>query len=439
MVRTPWGDASQLREKMLPPGRGTPREAVLESQRRRLFAAMVAAVSERGYEATRVEDLLELSGVSRKAFYELFENKEGCFVAAVEALIGGTIAAVARTDGQPPGVRRAREIFDSFIGLIVAQSAASRMCFVEIYAAGAEAATMVERTTDAFEAFASERLAEIPGREEMPPEIVRALIGGLQKVIHKRLYRGEEAELPSLAPQLWEWGLSYPPPPQPLRRQRHRLRRPPRPHDGYDETERLLRALAAVVAEKGYPATTVGDIATQASISLSTFYEHFEGKQEAMLAALDSGSAQMLAAVLPAFRRAPGWPQAVRGAFEAMFAFGAAEPDYTRLGAVEVYSAGMQALAHRDQVMEGLEALLAPGYEVAKEAQAIAAEAAGGAVYALVYDQVKARGAASLPEIAPLATYIALCPFLGAEEACAVANREEGELSAPGSCGSGSS
>ncbi|HXV05705.1 MAG TPA: TetR/AcrR family transcriptional regulator [Solirubrobacterales bacterium] len=431
MVRTPWGDASQLREKMLPPGRGTPRSEVRENQRRRLFAALVAAVSERGYEATRVEDLIELSGVSRKAFYELFENKEDCLLVAVQELIEPTIAAIARSNGRPADLAQAREVFDAFLRLIVEQSAAARMCFVEIYGAGAGAAGTLERTGGAFEAFASEQLALLPGRDGMPPQMIRALIGGLHKVIHKRLYRREEEELLELAPQLWEWGLSYLPPPQPLQRPQRRSRRPGRPHDGYDETERLLRTLAAVVAEKGYPATTVGDIAKRASISLSTFYEHFEGKQEAMLAALDSGSAQMLAAVLPAFRRAPGWPQAVRGAFEAMFAFGAAEPAYTRLGAVEVYPAGKQALAHRDQVMEGLEALLTPGYEVAKGAPAIAAEAVGGAVYALVYDQVKARGAANLPEIAPLATYIALCPFLGAEEACAVANREEGELSAP--------
>ena len=63
-----------------------------------------------------------------------------------------------------------------------------------------------------------------------------------------------------------------------------------------------------------------------------------------MLAALDSGSAQMLAAALPAFRRAPDWQQSVRAASEAMFGFGAEEPEYARLGAVEMYAAGKRAL-----------------------------------------------------------------------------------------------
>src|SRR5258708_1082406 len=50
MVRTPWGHSSELRERKLPPGRGTPREEAERNQRERLFAAMVATVAEKGYE-----------------------------------------------------------------------------------------------------------------------------------------------------------------------------------------------------------------------------------------------------------------------------------------------------------------------------------------------------------------------------------------------------
>jgi hypothetical protein len=40
----------------------------------------------------------------------------------------------------------------------------------------------------------------------------------------------------------------------------------------------------------------------------------------------------------------------------------------------------------------------------------------------MIYDQVKRGGAESMQEIAPLATYITLAPFVGAERACEVAN-----------------
>lgn len=422
MVRTPWGDADTLRDRKLRPGQRLPAKEVARNQRERLFAALVAIVAEKGYEATRVEDLLDLSGVSRSAFYEHFADKEGCLLAAVNAFLEPTVREIVEDGERPHGEERARRVLDSLLARIVEQPAAARMCFVEIFAAGPRATESVDRAIDTFQAFVAATYERMPGREGMPPEIVRAVVGGLRKVMHTRLYRGEEAELLELAPQMWDWAVSYPAPPQPLRRPRARVLPKPNRLEGYDQAERILRALAAVVAEKGYPAMTVGDIAGQASISLSTFYAHFADKEEAMLAAVDSGSAQMLATTLPAFRRAPDWPHAVRGAFGSMFAFCAAEPEYTTLGAVDVYAAGKRALEQRDRVMEGMEALLVPGFERQPDAPQIAAEAIGGAIYSMIYDQIKQCGTSSIPEIAPLATYVTLAPFVGAEEACAVAN-----------------
>ena len=100
-----------------------------------------------------------------------------------------------------------------------------------------------------------------------------------------------------------------------------------------------------------------------------------------------------------------------------MFSFGIEEPEYTTLGAIEMYTVGRRALQTRDNVMEGLEALLAPGYELAPDIPAIAAEAIGGAIYTLIHDQVKEKGPESLPELAPMATYMTLTPFVGPNEA----------------------
>src|ERR1700755_2665292 len=95
MTRTPWGDAAELRERKLRPGRGTPRREAERNQRERLFAAMVATVAEKGYEATTVADLVELSGVSRSAFYRHFDDKQACFLAAIEAMVEPALATLA--------------------------------------------------------------------------------------------------------------------------------------------------------------------------------------------------------------------------------------------------------------------------------------------------------------------------------------------------------
>jgi AcrR family transcriptional regulator len=425
MVRTPWGNSDELRGRRLPPGRAGRGEGVRRNQRERIFGGMVAAVAQRGYEATRVADVLELSGVSRKAFYEHFASKQDCFLATVQALVDAGLAGVREHyEAEGPWEERVRAGLDGFIVLLRHQPAAARLCFVDVHAVGAPALDPVERAFTEFAAMVAAGLDQLPEYRGMPAEMPRAIVGGLRKVFHTRIYRDEEEALERVGPQLWSWGMSYRPPPEPLRTGRRARagagRR--RAATDYEYPERLIRATAEAVAEKGYPATTVGDIVEHSSTSLSTFYSHFAGKEEAMLAALDSGAALLLAAVVPAFRRGEGWPQSVHGALTAMFAYAVEEPAFARLGAVEVYAAGERALAQRDQVMEGLEALLAPGYELAPETSPIAAEAIGGAIYSLIHDKILADGPERLPETAPLATYIALAPFLGAEEACAVAN-----------------
>jgi AcrR family transcriptional regulator len=424
MVRTPWGDASELRARMLPPGRGTPREESARNQRERLFAAMAATVAEKGYEAMTVADLVALSGVSRSAFYRHFEDKQECFLAAIESLVEPALDTIEGGNMQPVRKDLAKEAFEALIGRIARQPAAAKMCFVEVYAAGPEGVAVIDRTMDAFEIVVKQLLDSVPEHEGMPSEIVRALIGGVQKVIHKRLYRGQPEELIELAPQLWDWLFLYPPPPGPLKVPRRRMRQgrsfEERQADS-NPPERLLRAFAAVVAEKGYPETTVAEVVDRAKTSQRTFYEHFTNKEDAMVAALDSGSSQMLAAALPAFRRAPDWQHAVQATQEAMFTFGVQEPEYARLGAVEMYAAGKRALEQREVVTEGMEGLLAPGYEIKAGIPPITAEAIGGALYALFYDHVKQKGAERLAEMVPLAVYVTLTPFLGAEEAFAIA------------------
>jgi AcrR family transcriptional regulator len=420
MVRTPWGNAEELRSKKMRPGRGNAPEESDRSQRERLFGAMVALSSEKGYEATKIADLVKVAGVSRAAFYEHFKDKKECLLGAVDALVEPTIKAMEEAEDAPTGEARVRQAVEAFMGLVAAQPAASRMCFMEVYAVGPEGEETVERMIDLFVRFGVSQLNEIPGRKGTPPQMVRAMLGGLQKVIHKRLYSDEAKELPKLAESIADWGLSYPPPPAPLEGPKRRGRKaksfaerqavahPP---------ERVLRALAAIVSEKGYHATTVAEVVERAGTSQRVFYGHFENKEEAFLAALDSGSAQMLGLVLPAFRRANSWQESVRAAYEAMFSFGIEEPEYTTLGAVEMYTVGRRALETRDNVMEGLEALLAPGYELAPNIPPIAAEAIGGAIYALIHDQVKDKGPESLPELAPMATYMTLAPFVGPKEA----------------------
>src|ERR1700710_156882 len=168
MVRTPWGDAGQLREKKLRPGRGTPRKEAERNQRERLFAAMVATVADKGYEATTVADLVALSGVSRSAFYRHYDDKQACFLAAVEAMVEPALRRIGSDESAPAGMERARQAFASLIELIVSQPAAAKMCVVEVYAAGPEGAALLDRSMEQATALAARLLEQAPAPGTAP-------------------------------------------------------------------------------------------------------------------------------------------------------------------------------------------------------------------------------------------------------------------------------
>src|SRR5262249_44837799 len=223
---------------------------------------------------------------------------------------------------------------------------------------------------------------------------------------------------------LWEWAISYPAPTVPLRLRGRRPKLPPPgttpPYALVDPAERIIRGFAAAVAQKGYRSTTIADISARASISQRTLYEHFENKMEVLMAALDSSGMQLMAAVMPAVRRSPGWPESVRAVTTATTRFFAAEPDFARLRQVEVYAAGTAAIAARDEIGAQILREAAGDAELA-DIHPIAQQAIVGAVYSVYYEWITNRGTDSLPELAPLLAYVILAPFIGAERAGEVA------------------
>ena len=191
MALTPWGDSDSLRDRRLRPGPGTPRDEVVANQRQRFFGAMVASVAERGYRATTVADLVEIAGVSSRTFYDLFPDKQACFLATLEAIIEAAIAYAAQRAGEfvadpaPGGVtlpddgagdgsweQQAGQGMRAFAEMIVAQPAAARLALVEAYTAGPEALVPLEQAMAGFEWLTRQVLERSPERAEMPAEMV---------------------------------------------------------------------------------------------------------------------------------------------------------------------------------------------------------------------------------------------------------------------------
>jgi AcrR family transcriptional regulator len=424
-VATPWGPADGLRSRQLRPGPGIDPATVERNQSERIYGATVAVVAEHGYEAVRVADVLRVAGVSRSAFYRYFDNKLECFLATLEA-----IAALARAqlgnllddDQDGPRGDRLGALIDAVVAMIVAQPAAARVWLVEVHVAGPQAVNRVEQLAARLEALVTEAIARRPDGPGLPGVGVTAVVGGLRQIARTRVRHDRQGELPALTADLLTWALDYRPPPVPLRSPRRAPALPAPTPDPDDARRRILAAVTELAGDAGYQELTITEIVRRASISLSTFYNHFGSKQDVFLAAIDDGERQLIEATLPVYRAAPDWPRAARDTIHAFFAFNAAHPAMAQLGGARIFSSGAAGFDRHERATSRFAAMLADGHRGHPSVSPIVGEAISGAVAALLYQQIRSRGPERLYEVAGIATYLALAPFVGAIEACALAN-----------------
>ncbi|HET7507111.1 MAG TPA: TetR/AcrR family transcriptional regulator, partial [Solirubrobacterales bacterium] len=215
MVVTPWGSSETLREGMLRPGPGSNPETVAENQRQRLFGAMVASVAERGYWNTRVADLVELSGVSLRSFYDLFPDKRACFVATVSSLASATVEVVVGGLGDDSWEEESRRRLATFAELVSAQPAAARLFLIESYVAGPEAVAVVDEISRNVEELVRRRLATSEEWADLPPEIGTVGVAAILEAFRTRLLKGQTQRLPEVADEIATLLLSYRPPQRP--------------------------------------------------------------------------------------------------------------------------------------------------------------------------------------------------------------------------------
>lgn len=111
---------------------------------------------------------------------------------------------------------------------------------------------------------------------------------------------------------------------------------------------RLLAAVAHVIGERGYAATTVADVVREAGVSRTTFYEHFAGKEACFLEAYRHGMEVLDAEVGRAVAGAgDDWRAQLRAGIRAYLGTLAADPATARTWLLEIHHAGEAALAER--------------------------------------------------------------------------------------------
>jgi len=423
--------------RSLPPGtHGLDREHVRRNQRARLQGAMVAAVARHGYAKTTIATVVDLAGVSRTTFYQHFKSKKDCFLQTYDQIVDLGIERITLAYRSADGPReRLRAAFAAFVEIITSETDSARFVIIESLAAGDIALEHRERAVQAFEQLLGQSFAQSQG--EVSEVTLRAIVGGVQRILYVRLREGRVQELGEQIDELVDWTLSYqapgvkPPPPPRVRKTtspsvpRFEVPFPDLAHarSALSQRERILLAVSSLVAQSGYQALTIPAITARAGVSNQTFYEHFDDKGDAFLTALNLAEDDALAATASGFAASSSVPDAVREALFALLSHTATHPAFARFAFFESITPGTVAQELAERKLQTFIDLIAPGANRPAGVPSIAEQAIAGGVFSVIQREIAYGRLARLPRLTASLAYIALAPFLGAATAAAIAQR----------------
>jgi AcrR family transcriptional regulator len=192
-------------EGQFPSGiRSLPADLVSAVQRERLLAGMLRATAALGYREVSVQDVLERAGVSRPTFYEHFENKEDCFLAAFDSAAARLRERLETAAEDGEGWRQhLRLSLEELLRFVGEDPDAAMSLIVDARAACPPALLRRDELLDHFASCLDTqvRVESTPGAA--PSAIAAAgIIGGIEALLYSRLNRGEADDIQSLLPSL---------------------------------------------------------------------------------------------------------------------------------------------------------------------------------------------------------------------------------------------
>jgi AcrR family transcriptional regulator len=183
-------------------------EMLAYHQRERLLAGLAASVAEHGYGATTITQITEAAQVSRRTFYEQFDSKQDCFLAAYEVIdhhLGNLIAeATAAERGWPQQVAAA---LSALVDFFASGPNFARLYLLEAAAAGEVTAAAREQSAERFVALLAPGRDHAAGHEPIEG-IEEALVGGIVTLLARRVLLGEAEQLPSITAAVIEFALA---------------------------------------------------------------------------------------------------------------------------------------------------------------------------------------------------------------------------------------
>ena len=406
---------------------------------------MIDVAAARGYESASVARVSRAAGVSTQTFYELFEHRDACLLAAYRTVASRVGERVQPPDRAPAAdmrgwTRAARRSLQGALDALAADPDGARVLLLEALAGEDAVAARRKATERGFERCAHELLARTPTGGpvlDLPPS---ALVGAVRGVAARRLLERREWELPELGGKLQAWVRCYARADgvrfgdgRPIRVARAASTggrraavtpgRLPKGRHGLSAADvsrnhrsRIVKATASVVERDGYRKSSVRAIVAEARISRAVFYAHFASKQQALLGAQELTLRRVLGACEREFAAAAPWSTRIWRVLRVLLEAVAADPRLARLCLVGCYAAGAEATRQAEEMTRPYARLLREGYgqrPAAAKLPTLCSEAVTGAILAIVRGELQDGRSAALPGRLPQLAYIALAPFTG--------------------------
>jgi AcrR family transcriptional regulator len=188
-------------------------DTVKASQRERALRAMIECVGEEGWANTTVPDVVARARVSRNSFYEHFEDKTACFLAALDEAAQEILDAMFALATEADWITMLRRGMREYVAFWHERPALCRAYFVELPFVGARGLAQREHNFGQFElmfrVLAERAREEQPSLAPLSPLVPRLVVVGVTDIVGEAVRAGEldslaerEDELVSLMARL---------------------------------------------------------------------------------------------------------------------------------------------------------------------------------------------------------------------------------------------
>jgi AcrR family transcriptional regulator len=124
---------------------------------------------------------------------------------------------------------------------------------------------------------------------------------------------------------------------------------------------RILLALTEVFAKRGYQAAAIDHLITGAKISMGSFYEHFEGKEDCLLQIYDFVSAEARDRIAAALPDSEDWVERIYAGMYAVLSYVSDHQMSARVVLLEAQTAGPASIGRYNEDLKELADFLRRG------------------------------------------------------------------------------